>query len=177
MTDIVTMLEAYAEKAYASAYRLTGNDSDACDLVQESFIRAIEKQHLYDSRYDFNNWLNQILYRVYLNNRRSKDRRHEVRLETVAGQYEKPEVNYASPSCEMPDSIVEKQEVKRAIHAALIGLPAEMRVCVALIDLEGYSYEEAAKIMGCSVGSVSCWLFRARRILRGKLTRLNEVRP
>lgn len=172
--NIRALIEAHITKAYAVAYRLTSNESDACDLVQETFIRVIEKQHLYNTEHNFGKWLNQVLYRVYLNKRRGRDRRREVSLEPLSEKDEKPPFRFAAASCEMPDNIAESCELKSAILSALDSLPAEMRVCVNLVDIEGYSYEEAAEIMDCSAGTIACWLFRGRRLLRRELKGFKE---
>ena len=172
--DLKKLLGEHAEKAYAFAYRLTGNESDAGELVQETFVRVFEKIHLYDPQYKFSAWLNKVLYRVYLNRLRKKTRRRETELQPTSGDGERIKEQHAAPSAETPENILEKQERKNEVLSGLDSLPVEMRACLVLVDIEGYSYEEAAEIMDCPVGSVSTWIFRGRRVLREKLRHLSE---
>ena len=173
--DIENLIETHSGKTYAAAYRLAGNEADACDLVQETFIRVMEKIDHYDPEYDFGGWLHRVLYRVYLNRNRSENRRRELPLEPVSDNGEESAFDRAAAPCEQPENIMENNELKSVIATALNSLPAEMRVCVALIDIEGHNYEEAAKILDWPVGSVSGRLFRARRLMRDKLAQFKEV--
>jgi len=79
------LIEKHSDRAYTAAYRLTGNQADAWDLVQEAFLRVLEKSDLYNPAFDFGGWLHRILYRVYLNRRRSHGRRREIPLEPAYG--------------------------------------------------------------------------------------------
>jgi len=166
--DINALIEAFSEKAYVAAYRLTGNRADACDLVQETFLRVIKKAELYDSSSDFGGWLHRVLFRVYLNGRRGSARRREVPLEAREGESSPVSALAAGPG-ESPEKIVENNELRERLAAALGALPPDLRACVVLVDMEGRDYEQAAGILGWPVGTVSGRLFRARRILRGLL--------
>lgn len=166
--NINALIEAYSGKAYLSAYRLTGNQADACDLVQETFVRVIKKAELYDESFDFGGWLYRILFRVYLNGRRARERRHEVPL----GTHEDETLSSSSFGSEpegSPEKTAEAAELRARLSSALDGLPPDLRACVVLVDVEGRCYEEAGAILGWPVGSVSGRLFRARRMLRERL--------
>ncbi|MCX5797633.1 MAG: RNA polymerase sigma factor [Elusimicrobia bacterium] len=162
-TNVDRLIEEHSDRAYAAAYRLTGNQTDAQDLVQEAFLRALEKAGRYDPAFDFGGWLHRLLYRVYLNRRRGQGRRREVPLEAAdAGEWR------ASPE-ESPESAALRGETQARIAQGLARLPEDLRACVVLVDVEGRSYEEAADILDWPVGSVAGRLFRARRLLRGWL--------
>lgn len=166
--DINALIEAFGEKAYAAAYRLTGNRADACDLVQETFLRVIKKAELYDSSSDFGAWLHRVLFRVYLNGRRGAARRREVPLEAPGGENSLVHEPAAGPA-DSPERIAENKELGEKLAAALAALPPDLRACVVLVDIEGCDYERAAAILGWPVGTVSGRLFRARKTLRGLL--------
>ncbi len=159
------LIEVHSEKAYADAYRLTGNQADACDLVQETFLRVIKKAEQYDPAFDFGGWLHRVLFRVYLNGRRSTARRREVPLEPVYADDTAGAERHSDPAGS-PDKIMENNELRARIVRALDALSPDMRACVVLVDIEGSDYEQAAETLGWPVGSVSGRLFRARRILR-----------
>lgn len=170
--DINTLIEAHSDKAYLAAYRLTGNQADACDLVQETLLRAMKKAELYDGSYDFGAWLHRMLFRVYLNGRRSEARRREQPLEPAEESAAAASMLMAGPA-DSPEQAVENNELRGRLAAALDALSPELRACVVLVDVEGLDYERASEILGWPVGSVSGRLFRARRALR-ELLRSSE---
>jgi RNA polymerase sigma-70 factor (ECF subfamily) len=173
--DINTLIETHSDKAYLAAYRLTGNQADACDLVQETFLRIMKKAELYDGSYDFGAWLHRVLFRVYLNGRRSEARRRERPLESE-GEGSPPELALKADPAESPDRLAENNELRGRLAAALDALSPELRACVVLVDVEGLDYERASEILGWPVGSVSGRLFRARRALR-ELLKGSEGEP
>ena len=75
------LIEKHVEMTYAAAYRLTCNQADAADLVQEAFLRVINKAGLYNKDMDFGGWLRRVIFRVYLNRKRGESRRREVPLD------------------------------------------------------------------------------------------------
>ncbi|MEK7721621.1 MAG: RNA polymerase sigma factor [Elusimicrobiota bacterium] len=159
------LIEDHSEKAYVTAFRLTGNQADACDLVQETFLRIMKKAELYDAAFDLGGWLHRVLFRVYLNSRRANERRREVSLEPAYGD-DGSAAEYKTDPNESPEKIMENNELRDRISEALGTLSPDMRACVVLVDIEGYNYEQAAEALGWPVGSVSGRLFRARHILR-----------
>ena len=79
------LIEAHADRAYSIALRMTGNEADAGDVVQEAFLRVIKYMKSYDSTYPFEAWLGQIIRNVYLNSLRVEARRKSVPLSPRAG--------------------------------------------------------------------------------------------
>lgn len=163
---VEALIERHTDRAYAAACRLTGNPSEAWDLVQESFLRALDKADLYDPRQDFGGWLYRILFRVFLNRRRGDPRRREIPIEPAAGEEASAGGFRISDPAEMPDAVLERGERQRRISDALDKLPEDFRACLVLVDMEGRGYQEAAEVLGWPVGSVAGRLFRARRLLR-----------
>lgn len=162
------LIEKHAEMAYAAAYRLTCNRADAADLVQEAFLRVLNKAGLYDKELDFGGWLRRVIFRLYLNRKRGESRRREVPLEASEAGAPEPLERLRDPAGS-PEAIAENNELRAGLEAALSGLPADMRACVILVDVERRGYEEAADILDWPVGSVAGRLFRARRLLRASL--------
>jgi RNA polymerase sigma-70 factor (ECF subfamily) len=163
---IEELIERHTDRAYAAAYRLTGNQADAWDLVQESFARALEKAGLYDPSFDFGGWLHRLLYRVYLNGRRGRGRRREISLEPSTEENAGPAGFQSADSVEMPEIALERSETQARIHEALDRLPDDQRAVLTLVDIEGQGYEQAAEVLDWPVGSVAGRLFRARRLMR-----------
>ncbi|MEK7743300.1 MAG: RNA polymerase sigma factor [Elusimicrobiota bacterium] len=160
------LIALHADKAYSSALRLCGNAADACDLVQESFLRAWKKADLYDPSRDFGAWLHRLIYRVYLNERRARARLREVPLEESAPDARAHSSPLPAERADGPEAELAKRDLKARVTRALSRLPPDSRACVSLVDVEGLSYEEAARTLAWPVGSVAGRLFRARRMLR-----------
>ncbi len=160
------LIEEHSDRAYTAAYRLTGNPADASDLVQEAFLRVLKKADLYNPAFDFGGWLNRILYRVYLNRRRSRNRLQEIPLEPDYDGQSTGAGDWKADFSESPEITLERNEVQTEVLGALNKLPNDFRACLVLVDIEGRDYEEAAEILSWPVGSVAGRLFRARRLMR-----------
>jgi RNA polymerase sigma-70 factor (ECF subfamily) len=151
------LVREFYRAAYAAALARTGNPMDAEDVVQESFVKALERLDECDPD-RFGAWLLTIV-----RNRAHNMREHErVRagdpLETVAT---------AGP--DRTDRAVEQHELAAALTKALATLPDAQREVVLLHDLEGWKHREIAKSLGISEVMARQHLFQARRALRTAL--------
>ena len=161
----------HLDAVYRFALRLSGDPSEAEDLVQETFLRAYRSWDQFTAGTRAKSWLFTICRNVFLR-QRDRTRRHDeiVRTETarVPGQTGGAAINPVwvsslarDPEGRFFDSIVD-DEILRAID----DLPEEYRTAVVLSDLEGLSYDEMAQLMEVPVGTVKSRLFRARRQLQ-----------
>ncbi len=149
-----------------TALRLTQNPEDAADLVQETFLRAYRTFANFTPGTNCKAWLFTILYSIFVNQYRQAKRR--PRMESVEELEERFHRFIQAPSDPALDiTTVEgwgwrwSPEVERALRE----LPEEFRAPLLLVDVEGLSYEEAAAVLGCPVGTVGSRLFRARMSL------------
>jgi RNA polymerase sigma-70 factor (ECF subfamily) len=161
----------HLDAVYRFALRLSGDPSEAEDLVQETFLRAYRSWDQFTTGTRAKSWLFTICRNVFLR-QRDRTKRHDeiVRTETarVPGQSGGAAINPVwvsslarDPEGRFFDSIVD-EEILRAID----DLPEEYRTAVVLSDLEGLSYDEMAQLMEVPVGTVKSRLFRARRQLQ-----------
>jgi RNA polymerase sigma-70 factor (ECF subfamily) len=138
---------------YAASYRLTGRAQDAEDLVQETYLRAYRAFERYTPGTNIRGWLFTILYRV-----RTDDlRRAACRVATVSLLCE--------PAGRTGEAPFESEDLERA----LLGLPEGYRAAVLLRDLEGFSYQEIARMLQLPIGTVMSRLHRSRAMLRSAL--------
>jgi RNA polymerase sigma-70 factor (ECF subfamily) len=140
------------------ARRLTRSEAAAEDLVQDTLVRAIEKQHDVDHPERLRAWLLAVERTVFLNSVRGRAHALEV-LEGGRDAVAKHE-----PSGNLEDEILARSLDPR-LDAALDALPAEQRDALWLREVEELSYEEIAKVQGCAVGTVRSRLARARQTL------------
>lgn len=163
------LLGRYGDKAYNFAFRLTGNETEAQDLVQEAFLKAYQRLEDYEPGKPFDAWLGTVLHNIYVDGTRQL-----ARLSTVSMDAAEEELGFS-----LADALAEPQrpplealsgsEAERSVQGALDRLEPEMRAAVVLCDMEGSSYEDAAVVMDCPVGTVRSRLARARSRLRGML--------
>lgn len=155
----------HLDALYRVALRLTGNASDAEDLVQETMLRAYRSWERYTRGTNAKGWLLTILRHLFINEYRRKSRHPEtVDVDTIEPFALFQEVQEEDPQGAFFDRIVD-DEVLRAVDQ----LPEAFREAVQLSDVEGLSYEEVAKVLDVPVGTVKSRLYRGRRLLQAKL--------
>jgi RNA polymerase sigma-70 factor (ECF subfamily) len=153
------LVRAHYRAAYATALALTGNPMDAEDVVQDGFIRALER--LDDCDPDrFAGWLLAIV----------RNRAHNVRdRERVRAAESLEDVDPAGP--ERSDHAAERHDLGRALTAALAALSPVQREVVLLHDMDGWKHREIGDALGISEVMARQHLFQARQVLRAELER------
>jgi RNA polymerase sigma-70 factor (ECF subfamily) len=153
---------AYADGLHSLARYMTGADSDADDLVQDTFARAFAAERHFEG--NLKAWLFRILRNAFIDGYR---RRRQGPFEATREEVE--------PPSEAPgDSLSPGRRVApRDIEAAMMALPEEGRTAI-LLDLEGLTENESAAVLGCAVGTVKSRLSRARALLRRLLSDYEE---
>lgn len=164
----------YQNRVYNLCYHLTGNHDDAQDLAQEAFIRAYKALGNFRNEADFGTWLHRITLNVWLNIKRKNS--HKVvsldePYEPGNGSNIQREVAALDGD---PLEALEEKEFHGLIRSALNTLSEEHRAVLVLREIEGYSYEEVSRILGCSLGTVKSRLSRAREMLRRGITDLGK---
>src|SRR5271165_5221665 len=164
-------MEQYGKATYNFAYRLTGNEADARDLTQEAFIRVFRAWRSFQPGTSFLSWI----YRIVTNLYRDELRRRKGRfIEQIPEDNAPQEFGGQRPLAVTPiDDYVERQ-LGEPLSKALAQLSPEQRQVVILADIEEYSYQEIAEIMGCSIGTVRSRLHRARALLRRLIERARQ---
>jgi RNA polymerase sigma-70 factor (ECF subfamily) len=148
------------------ARRLTHNGPDAADLVQETFLRAYRTFDNFQPGTNGRAWLFTILYSIFINQQRQQARRG---LAVPVEEIDREETADAFALSDAPQRAAEVEvsgvRVGPEVEEALRSLTAEFRAVVLLVDGHDMTYDEAAGVLGCPVGTVRSRLFRARRLL------------
>ncbi len=163
---------AFAEEAlthldtlYRGALRLTHDPDAAQDLVQEAYLRALRYQHSYQAGTNMKAWLFAIMRNLFWD-RFKGSRKDDVSLDDVGDfvLYDRLKDEGAKPESDVLDKIAASEVV-----AAVDKLPPLHREVVLLVDVEGFSYKDAAQALGVPIGTVMSRLHRARQQLQKSL--------
>ena len=160
------LIRIHQDRLYNSIVRVVGHPDRARDVVQDTFIQAIENISRFDGKSQFFTWL----YRIAFNRAMSMYRKHksEVSLE-VARENAGDETMADSQG--QPEDRVLQSELVEEVHQAIEQLSAEHRAVIVLREIEGCEYEQIAEILEVSLGTIRSRLHRARsemrRLLRG----------
>ena len=145
---------------YNFAYRLVGNEADAEDLVQDTYVEAFRHAGQLRNLARCRAWL----FRILRNRRVSRERMRRARPELIilGGGLDAADASMASEALPQLERAVVARLTRPAILHALATLPEDMRTALLLCDLEGFTYEEIADIMQCPIGTVRSRIARAR---------------
>ena len=159
---------AHADRLYNLGRRLTGNDADAEELVQETYVRALAGARTFTGG-NLKAWLFKILRNTFVDLRR---RSRTVAVPANAALADADAHSATGDDVELLRDDLELERLRRLvgqeIEAALAALSDEARTIV-LLDVEGFSESEVADVLGCPVGTVKSRLSRARALLRQRL--------
>jgi RNA polymerase sigma-70 factor (ECF subfamily) len=160
----------HLDPLYSAALRLTKNDRDAEDLVQDTFLRAFRFFDKFERGTNLKAWLFKILTNTFINSYRRRAKERSVvdgtERETVQDRFMSREATdfAANPEQFLFDRLL-SDDVLRAIDE----LPIDFRMTVILADLQEFSYKEIAEVLDCPVGTVMSRLYRGRKLLQKSL--------
>ena len=160
---------------YNFAYRLTLDEDDANDLVQETYLKAYRFFEYFEPGTNAKAWLFRILKNSIINDFRKKSKQPaKVDYSEIEGYYNPDDVE-AEGEIGASSSDMRQQSTRDLIGdevaSALNSLPVDFRTVIILCDLEGFTYEEMAKVLDIPIGTVRSRLHRARNFLKDKLER------
>ena len=152
----------FMRSIYNSALCLTRRPEDASDLVQETYLRAYRTFPNFTPGTNCKAWLFTIMYSVFVNRYRKEQREPEsVSIEELEEKFHR---SLAAAEWD-PNLIQEMHVMANEVDQALKRLPESFRFAVLLVDVEEMSYEEAAAVLNCPIGTLRSRLFRARKLL------------
>ena len=157
------------DSMYNFAYRLTNDEDDANDLLQDTYMKAFRFINSFQQGTNAKAWLFRILKNSFINDYRKKSKEPSKidyqEVETVYNSNEDAEVESTT------DLRIEAVQdlIGDEVATALNSLPVDFRTVIILCDIEGFTYEEMAKILDIPIGTVRSRLHRARNLLKEKL--------
>lgn len=165
----------HIDSLYNFAYRLTTDEDDANDLVQETYMKAYRFFDSYEKGTNAKAWLFRILKNSFINEFRKKSKQPaKVDYNEVEGYYNSEDTEVDATTDLRNDSVQEL--IGDEVANALNELDVDFRTIIILCDLEGFKYEEMAKILDIPIGTVRSRLHRARNLLKAKLEAYAKMR-
>jgi RNA polymerase sigma factor (sigma-70 family) len=157
-------------------YRYIGQETEALDLAQETFVRVYQTRHRYTVQGKFSTWLFAIAANLSRNYLRWRQRRGDSASEgrDVGGERAPAELAESVQSeDDSPDQAAMRSESISLVKEVVDQLPHDLKTIILLYEYQGLSYEEIASVLGCSIKAVEMKLYRTRKLLRERLLRSN----
>jgi RNA polymerase sigma-70 factor (ECF subfamily) len=156
------LVERHSRSVFRLAFRMTGNEQDAEDVVQESFLRAYRQLDRFESRADFGTWLYRIVANCSVDLMRAKQARHDqTRAEPLDAGTDLPAVDDPDP-----ERLAKSAEISRRVQDALGRLSPLERAAFTLRHYEGRSIDEIGQTLGLGTSAAKHSVFRAVKKLR-----------
>jgi len=161
------LVERHSRALFRLAYRMTGNEQDAEDVVQESFLRAYRQLSRFDERASFRTWICRIALNCSLDVvRRRKRRSEQTGPGDAQGEVPMQSLPARGPT---PDRIAMSGQARDRIAAAMGELSAAERTAFVLRHFEGMCINDVSRVLGCQPGAAKHSVFRAVQKLRRAL--------
>ncbi len=164
------LVERHYRRIFSLAFQMLGNSDDAADATQDTFVKAFEQMKSFRGDSAFSTWL----YRIAVNTCRDFLRRPRPINFSQLTDNEHSEFDPAIWTEPNPEDLLAQRERAELVHLALRQLPEEMQQVLALCDMQGLSYNEAAAVLGVPEGTLKSRLHRARQAFKNVWLRLNR---
>jgi RNA polymerase sigma-70 factor (ECF subfamily) len=160
----------HLDPLYSAALRLTKNERDAEDLVQDAFLRAFRFFDKFERGTNMKAWLFKILTNTFINKYRRRVKEKSV-VEGAAREAtnENFVTREPSESASNPEQYFFEKLLSDDVIRSIDALPIDFRLVVILADLQEFSYKEIAEVLDCPVGTVMSRLYRGRKLLQKNL--------
>ncbi len=165
------LVEKYYKKIYNLAYRFVGDREEANDLAQEIFTAAYKNLKKFRGDAKFSTWLFQIA-----SNRGKNKFKYLKRRGHFANRWQSEEDEERDPlrsgipdHSTNPETLLADKQIQRIVQKAIDDLDPDHKEIVVLRDIEGFSYEEIARILNLPEGTTKSRLHRARMVVKEKL--------
>jgi len=163
------LVERHSRNVFGTAFRITGRQENADDVVQETFLRAFRKLHLFDGRSQFGTWLHRITVNCSMDLMRKEGRRESRELRDEGLVVDRMVADEARP-----ERLAASGEIRRAVQRVLQSLSPTERTVFVLRHYEGYTSAEIGQMLGMRSGAARNAVFRAVKKLRASLEPMVE---
>jgi RNA polymerase sigma-70 factor, ECF subfamily len=167
------LVERHSRAVFQLAFRMTGSEPDADDIVQDTFLKAYRELRRFESRSSFRTWLHRIAVNCSYDLLRRRPRQQAEALD-AHDEDGAPALVVEADATSRPDRLAFSSEVQRRVQSALDDLTPAERSAFVLRHMEGRSIEEIGSMLGLQVSATKHSIFRAVQKMRRALTPLME---
>lgn len=169
------LVTKYQRKLFRLAFRMLGNQAEAEDVVQETFIKAYRALPQFRSDSAFYTWL----YRIAVNAARTSLESRGKRLPELYGTKTENDETFNTDEyltdTDTPETLLSSKQIAHTVNLALEELPQDLRMALSLREVDGLSYDQIAELMECPIGTVRSRIFRAREAIAEKIQPLMDA--
>ena len=164
--ELIEILTPYKNKMFRYAFSIVGNRFEAEDVVQEAMIKIWKRMDKFSQIDNKEAWVITIVRNLAIDKIRAKKKKQTSDINDYF---------HISDNAPSPDIKLEQKDAVRKVAEIMNTLQETQREIITLRDIEGYTYQEIADIMDLKVDQVKVYLFRARKILREKLSPIRKM--
>ena len=162
------LFELYSDKVYRLAMGLLENEDEAEGVVQDTFMRLLERLHQFEGRSKLGTWLYRVAYNLSMD--RLRQQQPVLSLANENDEDDGPPMPAILTNWqEAPEAWLESNELSAELNQAVASLPAKLKAVFILREIEGISTEECAQVLAISESAAKVRLHRARLLLRERL--------
>ncbi len=164
-----SLVQKYQNRVYNHCLRMINDEEESADLTQEVFLKVYRNINNYEHTYSFYTWLYRITVNCCIDYMRKKRRQLQGVSLSQGSQDDSSEAGKEQDIPDekfSPDHRMVNVELQEILNRAIGQLSEKLRSIIILKEIEGFSYDEIAEILGCSRGTVKSRLFRARERLK-----------
>lgn len=166
-TAFAQLFEMYSDKVYRLAFGLLEDENEAEGVVQDAFMRLLERLDQFEGRSKLGTWLYRIAYNLSID--RLRKRQPMLNLMDESDDESIPVPAVLTDWREAPEAWLDSSELSAELDRAIAGLPAKLKAVFILREIEGASTEECAQVLGITESAAKVRLHRARLLLREHL--------
>jgi RNA polymerase sigma-70 factor, ECF subfamily len=172
-TGFAELVDRYSGKAFNLAMRITRNQEDAEEILQDVFITVFKKIAMFEGKSAFSSWLYRITVNTAFMKLRKRKTQVSVSLEEVSPTVKNSWVSTSVEGSDV-DYMSTRHELREALEQAIEKLPEEYRIIFVLRDVDGLSNQDVGEILDLSIAAVKSRLHRSRLMLRKRLQRFYD---
>ena len=160
------LVEKYKQPVMNLAFRTLRDASEAEDLAQHVFLQVYKSAHRYEVSAKFSTWIFTIARNLCLNEIRRRTRHPADSLDATSSEDDQPLIQVEDRKhFSAPDAVLHR-ELELKIEEAIGGLPEKQRIALLMCREDELSYEDMAKVLGCSLSATKSLIHRARETLK-----------
>lgn len=167
------LIENYEKTVFNIALKMVKNPDDAMDVSQEALIKVYKSISSFNFQSAFSTWLYKVVVNTcldFLRKKKSNTYSIDVPIETEDGEIKRE----IKDNINSPETLLDKQLTKELIHNSINKLDDIHKTVIILRDIQGFTYEEIAQILDCSLGTVKSRISRARKNLKDIILKEKE---